>query len=496
MEWVLLLLPALVEPAGGADPAAAFAAAAADVARLPVDARGRIRYLTLMHLPPAERLQAIQALAGHVQGLSRESDLVPPAIVPGTALGLLRIDLDDYGWARDLWEQLAEADPYFQVKVTSEVVVRDVERVWAGGKWPGDGKVYAAGAFRYQDKERKATTVTALAPWAGDQASRAALVLATTSKAPIVRGDWFLYQTAAQVDRKPGYYDFLGIKDRATFEALIGFNAKLVADARRKELLEAVADSRVSQQPRRIGAFNTVGGLKYWRTFDSKAAIDKKNPLRVLDGAFEHDAEESFGPLPNNFWAWGLFDDKGKRQDSAPDFIGPDRTSSTNDGRIHVGLSCIRCHYDARMGSSAGLQNVDAWARGLFTGTLRLQSPDYNVLKDLRQKYLRDLEGPIKDDRQAHGRAVKEATGLEADAWAKIYSQTYAAYEAPVTLDRAARELGLGARELGDRLQSYLQRTGSLDPVLAALMRGQRIPVRQYEEAFPLLMLSAKGLVP
>lgn len=477
MKWSLLLILFFAKTLS-----AQVAASARDLSTLPPAVRPSIRYLSLANLPQAERASAAKVLSGHVNALSTEPDLVPLPLVQGS---LLRINLEDYAWQKGTWEALADADPYFHVRT-------QVEQLWPGGVWR-DGKEYAAGSFVSK------TLVSALAPWlsetAADKEALAYLVAQTRSKAPIVRGDWFLYQTAQQTDRKPGYYDFLGIKDRAGLEKLVGFNAKVAADAKRKELLEAVAESRVAQQPRRIGAFNTVGGMRYWRTFDMKLAVDKKNPLRVLDNTLEHDAEEAFGPLANNFWAWGLFDADGKRQDSAPDFIGPDRTSSTNNGRIEVNLSCIRCHYAANMGGTNGLQSIDGWVRGLFVGDLKLQSPDYAVLKDLRQKYFRDLDGVIDDDRRTHARAVKEATGMTPAEWAKGYAALFARYEEPVTADRAAGEVGMLPLDFTRSLEAYLKRTGSLDPIPAALIRGKRVPIKQYEEAFPLIQLAVKGLV-
>src|SRR5262245_15169006 len=231
--------------------------AAADAVRAGPGSRGRLRYLDLGAVPAAERPDLIQVLAGHVNGLSREPELVPPVVVPGTGGALLRINLDDYGWPDEVWESLAEVSPYHHARV----------REWFTGPWPGgtwppgrDGGIYyAPGAFQWQRPRIR----TALAPWlsegAGGARAAADLAEATGSRAPIVSAPWFLWQTAVQAERKPGYYDFLGVKDVASFHKLIRFNAKLASELEQRRV---VIFSGVTQEPRRVERTHTVlGGL-------------------------------------------------------------------------------------------------------------------------------------------------------------------------------------------------------------------------------------------
>lgn len=445
---------------------------------LPADRRIRTRYLSLYAVPEKDREAWAKLLSYHCNALSRESDLVPPAAVPGTAGQLLRIDLADYGWESKVWDKLI--DPAFHVTVEQKT-----SEPWPGGVWPGDGKPYAAGSFNVERKVKQ----PALAPWLDPQQA-AALAELTQSKAPIVRGEWFLWQTAVQSDRNPGYYDFLGIKDKKSFDDLVGFDAKLAAKAKRLELLEAVANSTVTLQPRRIGAFPAISGW-YWQTFDSRTATDDHNPLRILNGGFKFDAQEVFGHLPNGLPVWGLFDDKGQRQDAAPDFVASDATAHGTDRRVHVGMSCVRCH------APNGMVNpVDGWARNLFQGDLKLQSPDYEKLKELRQKYLRDLEGPLEDARRTYSRAILQATGMKPAEFGAAYGQAFAAYDSPVSLERAARDVGLTPEEFQKRLRAYLLKTGSVDTVSAAFLGARRggIGTLQYHEQFSSMMLALRGL--
>lgn len=461
---------------------------AADLASLPPNLRPVTRYFTLGSVPSVDRERWTKVLSFHCNALSTESDIVSPVIVPNAAGSILRVNLLDYGWKTETWEALAEVEPYFHAKLEQEtdgLVDQWFARKGADGKWYDYEKRQVPGKV-------KKNRITAIAPWvavtpASSLAAQQAVEL-SGSAIPIVDGRWFIWQTAIQTDRKPGYYDFIGIKDKATFDALIGFDAKLAEKAKRVEMLEAVAESIVTLQPRRIGAFPAISG-SYWQTFDNREAVDEHNPLRILNGGFKFDATEVFGHLPNGLMMWGLFNADGVRQDTAPDFIASDATAHGTDRRVHAGLSCVRCH-----GVHSGIQPVDGWARGLFKGPLKLQSPDYEKLKDLRQKYLRDLQGPMATARQTYSDAIKQACGLEAKELAAAYGQAFAEYDVPVTVERAARDAGLTVEEFVGRLRAYLVVHGQIDTVVAAfIQKGKTVGVRQYHEAFPVMMQALRS---
>ena len=144
--WTVVALLALsqVEPRQLA-PVDSIAHAAADLIRLPFDAGKHTRYLSLYNVPAKDRAKATQILSGHCNGLSREPDLTPLAIVPNTEGALLRVDLTAYRWDAATWERLV--DPYFTAVIETEVV--NVVP-WEGGLW--EGKHYAAGSFTYKKR--------------------------------------------------------------------------------------------------------------------------------------------------------------------------------------------------------------------------------------------------------------------------------------------------------------------------------------------------------
>lgn len=494
-------------------PADAVLQAWADVQTLPPEVQEYTRYLTCFNEPEKDRPVTARVLNGHVNGLSRASDLPQALVVPDTCGSLLRVNLLDYEIDVKVWEQLADADPYFHVRVIKEVVEKTYtpRRTWqVNGQWYTTHQGYQVPRYRwdsrngqwldqygdYEETTKKARKkVGALAPDLSDtpatKAALAGLVAATQSKTPLLRADWFFNQTAAQVDRKPGYYDFLGIKDRETFQALGGFDAK--RKRRKVELREAVADSSVTLQPRAISRWDADEGGAYWFTDDFRKAVDKKNPLRVLGREIDDqaDAHEEYISLPNFLWATGLFSGKGERQDSAPDFIASDGRSGSNDRRVHVNVGCLRCH------QNGGLQDIDGWVRNLFQPPLAVQSPDYKALRVLQQQYLRRLEPYLERDRARYAEAVLECTGWTAKEYAAKYASYWERYEdAKVDAAWVARDLGV-TEDCFLRALDAAVKANQADPVLSVfLLRGPRrrtLLVRQYEEVYPFAQAVLKG---
>lgn len=474
MVSLLLALGIIVaQPAAGPlSPADAFAQAHEDLSKLPAEVRPHVRYLSLYNVSPADRPKALQVLSGHCNGLSRSSDITAPTVLANGSIA--RVNLLDYKWSAETWDKLL--DPYFTT--TIETIV---EKPWPGGVWPDDGRFYQAGAFRV----KRPIKTPALAPWLTetDEARKklADVVAWTQSKAPIVRADWFFNQTAAAADRSPNYYDFLGVTDEKSYQKAIGFDVKL-AEEFGNEFREAVAISGVTLNPRAIARHATLGG-GYWRSFDF-ATKKEKSPLRVLgkDIEREYDASEQFGHLPNGFWATGLFDRAGKIQPTAPDTIASDSMSQSNDRRVHVNVSCMRCHADA------GMQNIDGWVRNLLTPPLEMRSPDQEKARELRRQYARKLEPAMARDRQIFEAAVKEATGFTAKQYAAAYAEQWEKYEdARIDLATAAADLGVSEKRFRDALSEKIK-GGSADTVLSALIlpnpRLNRIPVRDWELSF------------
>ncbi len=476
-----LFLLALLATAGRANPSAeAVKEALADAQGLPPEAAQRTRYLSLHAFPPAARAEAAKVLAFWANSLSRESDLIPPRKVSD---GLLAVVLDDYGWKAKTWEKLLDVEPYFhQLLEVTEVVSQEYGYYTNAAAKTGWVKTRVA-------KEVKVVKKTASAQWLPLN-DIARLIVLTGSEVPVVRGDWWFYQTAIQKDRKAGYYDWLALgKKEADFQRLIGADVD-AARKLKKEIAASIARSGVTLNNRSMFRVPTLTG-PYWVTQDFQTSTLKQNTLRLLKGDTDPpqgDASEQYGVLPNGLFAFWLQNKDGARQDTAPDFIASDGQANGTDRRVHVGLSCVRCHVE-------GIRPLDDWARRTFRGPLQLASPDYEKLKQLRQLYLSDLPKQVKRDQADYADALKATNGLTAVANAGAVSKLWDAYaEHDRTLADVARETG---SDVPTVLAVLKAERGALDPILAGLLQTPPLAIRveHFEETFGVLMtlLQAKG---
>ena len=307
----------------------------------------------------------------------------------------------------------------------------------------------------------------------------------TGSKAPLLRADWFLAQVAIQDDRRVGYYDFLGVgKKRADFEAIVGLD-RAKAIKLRKEIAAIVDESIVALHNRQFERFSTLNGA-YWASKDVFNNRDQRNALRFLDKDYKHDAEEIYGTLPNGLFAFYLSDAVGSRANTAPDSIASDGRSVSSDRRVHVGLSCVRCHVE-------GIRPINCWARRAYSPPDELKVTDPIRFLRLRQLYLSDLDKRIKDDQDAYAYALLKTNGLTPGDNAKVIAAVWERYvERPLTVDDVAREMGTTVEQLRTWIKDKEDKEGIIDPILLALSKqGNRAMTlrREYvEEMWPVLM--------
>ncbi len=462
-------------PAYADGPPDAVLAALADCQRLPSGQAQRTRWLSTYAIPVEKRPEFLKVLAFLCNSLSRSADLVPPRVVTPT---LVAVDLGDYDWDTSVWEKLADTDPWFHVRLLTDGYETEEYGYWynAAGQKVTQGTAGAVWKTLRTERVKKkdAGKTPAHAPWLPTR-EIAELALRTGSGCPIVRADWFVYQTGQSLDRSPGYYDFLGLgKAEKDFQALVGADVK-AAQRVKREVAATIARSGVTLNNRSMERFQAITG-PYYRTQDFKTSQDKQNTLRLLDGDTEPpkgDASEQYGTLPNGLFAFWLQNGKGERQDAAPDFIASDSVETGVDRRVRSGVSCIRCH-------SEGIRPIDDWMRRVYRGAIGLGSPDYEKAKRLRQLYLSDLAGQIKRDQRDYAETLLKCNGLTPAANAKAFANAWDAYGArdlsPADL---ARELGVDEKKLMAALKAYAQRTQALDPVLIGFLADPPVAIRR-----------------
>lgn len=495
-------------------PAAVVLLAHSDIRHLPEAEAVTTRYLWLPNLPALEANTFQRVLAGHVNQLSRASDLVP---LRRLGKQIVAVNLNDYHWSASVWDDFAKKDHTFYATVTTESKV--VNKYAVLEYWPGgyeNGRYYEAGTYKVwkeqvvnAQKSLRRTFAPWLTPSLAHKQALEELAQLSHSRAPLVNALVFFDNTAASGDgRKPDYYDFLGIKDEASFQKLIGAEvSKDVAFA--TDLLAAVGVSGVTQEPRAIQRIEKRGGA-YWRSFDVNrgTAQDNKNALRALgsnqtgEPTLHYDASEQYGHLANGLWAFGLFNAAGVKQDRAPDTIAQDTQAVLrNRHSVIVCVSCIRCH------SNGGLQDLDDWLRNfppelnvLSGDRLGKKKADATVVRQLRQQYGRRLAPFLERDRQRYATALLEITGLKPEAYAQGFARCWAyASDNSVNLDYASRELGVPVSRIRAALQQQAL-LGKLDPVLASWLlpvdRQKPLLVTQWREAYPVMQQYLAELPP
>jgi hypothetical protein len=464
----LLALATFLAPPPAAAPAENPYAASVQVALADARRIGAESFFTLyLSLPPtvpeADLEEWKTGLDLWANSLSREPVLVKLRRVSKT---LLAANIVAYGWDREVVGRLADADPYYHVRADLAVAQRGRKFYYQDG---------ATKAGWYNVEAAKAIRVTALAPWTLP-AEHAELVALTNLPGPILRADWFFAQLGIQAGRQVGYYDFLGVKSRDDFHKLVGLDQKESERVKRR-IRAIVRRSGVGNFPRQIERLQSLTG-GYWYTLDQiDNNLDQQNALRQLNKDLKHKAEEHYGVLPNGLYAYLLSDDKGTRQDSAPDGIGFDRTAPGNDGKIHVGISCFRCHTE-------GLRPINDWARRVFNGPVKLASPDPVEYQKLVQLYLDDLQTWVDDDTSFYAKRLKRLTGWKTDEAAKAVGRMWAWYvEADILPADAAAELGLTEEVYLKRLRDYFKDQAKAglpsDNVLASHIGKVPEPIRR-----------------
>ncbi len=464
-------------PAALPTPASELRAALADARRLDSHTASLTRYMTIFHLVvEAERTKTRLTLDYWPNKISRRRDLARVRAVSAT---LFAVQIDNYRWNPKTWEALAAEDFIFHEQI--EVVAGQVGTFWAEGKYQ-NATMQAAG------------TVTVLAPWMPEKES-IELSLLTQSAVPIVLGDWWLSRSMIQEGRKgTGYYDWLEIKDRDDFDKSVDLDVKKSQELE-FDLGDVVSRSGVSRFPRQIERLQArTGG--YWRTKD--VITDSKGPRNAqqnLDPAdYRHEAEEIMAPGANSLLRNFLGDQNGKRQDSAPDGIGPDTRSGLVDKKIHAGFTCDRCH-------DGGLKPISSWIKGVYhKGTgLKLGAKDVHQLDRLQRKYLTDLQADFAADEARNAAAVRALTGKTPKVMSATAGEVYELYVGRnVTPADGGRYVGLTEVEYVTNLKAYFSAAKNKallsDNILASHVAGIAIRSDDFEQIFHLVAPAVIGV--
>ncbi len=386
--------------------AVVFARILADLETLDRRSRRFVRYFTLTNLANAglgdDELQTYRnALAKLVNSLSWMPRItLPRPIDPERTI--LRIDLREYQWDANLWNRLLADYPYGVLCDTA--------------------------------------------------AARAASV-ATGTRMPFVRADWFV----ATASRMPLYGDLLQLP--ATLPEL---ERQLRVDAAVDIQQERVAragfnGSGIARNNRLLERHDAVHGA-YWRTYDFDAVpqnlIDRDNLLPdrrnlfahplgpgFTEASFQHAGGEAIFNLPNGLQGYFIVNAVGQRLDKASTNLVSD--PKRPDKAVETGVSCIGCHY-------AGINFKDDQVRHFVHKNRRaFTKSDVELIESLYPPHER-MRALMEEDAERFHRAV-EKCGVKVSAAEPVLAMTLR-YEDDVDLPAAAGEVGLRPEAFRTRL--------------------------------------------
>lgn len=440
-------------------PASEWAAALADARRLPPHIAKHTRYQTL-YATSIEDWEAWRLLLTfHFWSIAQESE--PPQLRFVTAT-LFAVYLPEFGISPQTYGRLTFRDPYFHATLTA------------------DGK-------------KPLSDIPSPAPWVGNAEAQNELRELTQSQSPLLRADWFFVETSIQEGRgKPGegtgYYDFIGVTDRASFQKAVGADPKQ-ADELKRRIRAIVKRSGVAYFPRQIERIDALGG-GYWFTLD---VLDEgkgsRNAQSQLGKDFSHQAERHYGIGPAGMpWVF-LCNEKGESQNSAPDKLGRDTTRPGARQIIDVGASCFRCHKEI-------LRPIDSWINESLKAPVTA-NVEYGRAIDERRLYFRSLQGKLKRDREDFADRLKECNGLTPAANAEAYTRLWDWYaEKELTIADCARELGCTPKRFTEALTA-VRASGKLHPNFTDLLNEDGTILRhQWEESYPLAQTYIGGHKP
>ncbi|HEV3237157.1 MAG TPA: c-type cytochrome domain-containing protein, partial [Gemmataceae bacterium] len=368
-----------------------------------IDRRRRrfTRYFTLTHLYNQglgeEEIETYgQALSKLLNSLSWHPRItLPKAINPSKTL--YRIDLRDYVWDANVWNRLLADYPY--------------------GVQP-------------------------------DRATARACTVATGTRLPILRADWFI----ANVSRPPLYYEVLQIPTSSNeLERQLRIDAAV--DIQQERVARAGFNgSGISRNNRLLERHDSVHGA-YWRTYDfdeikqnlvdrDLLLPDRRNlfayPLGpgFTDNTFQHAGGEVIFNLPNGLQGYMLVNANNERINKAPTAIVSD--PKRPDKAVEPGISCMSCHLPGILPKDDQIRDHVAKNAKVFP---KATAEQINALYVPQKK----MQALMEEDAQRYQRAL-EKTGVRLGKYEPVSTLTLR-YEADVDVLTAAAEVGVTTEE-------------------------------------------------
>jgi len=396
-----------------------------DIRSLPPEDRPFVRYLNLGNLFNSERQDELDetrlALNKLLNSLSWQSQIKNPVVIDGTQT-LIRIDLRDYRWTSEMWEEISANNPY---------------------------------------------------PEKLEGAKSRGLTQMTQTSTPYVRGDWFVFKGS----RPPLYHKLLfdlpkishrvGNKnaDKALEDLL---SVDVVENEQTGDLVKAgFKQSNVTKSNRTIERHETPFG-SYWKSDDFKKRVGRQNIFEhPLD--YQKDGGEFIFSLPNGLHGYLITDAAGDRLEGAPTDVVVDPNRIQEDGVVLNGVSCMNCHQRGiKKQDDDMLDHFKHLEELLSDPTLKRRSyldgppikVDYklkDVLEDVKRIYKGNeaLNRAFAEDEKAYTTAIQKTENSveRADPVFAVGKR----FEAPLDIKTVAAELGYEAAQVEEFFKNNIE---------------------------------------
>lgn len=416
--------------------------------------RGFFRYLTLTNLhnqTDAEGRSLIPDLDPHraavgklINSLSMNAKITVPKAID-EAETVYRIDLRDYNWSEEQWEQVVSYYPYGIIGID-----RQKENLIA--KHTGSPMAYLRADW---------FTFAASQPPLYDQIMDELLGIDET------RGDGNVH---LQLDEALGVDRFENLREGRAIRA--GFQYSGVSGANR--LIER----------HELGSHQGA----YWVSYDfTPLSAERTHDLTLAplgpvaagltddpDHMFNHDGGEMIYHLPNGLQGYMLTTHLGHRLDRAPIEIVQD--DNRQDKVILNGISCMACHDKGVKPpikvtdlSKRTLATMEDEVRPLVEAAGILDFEESNLLKKLYPEPA-ELQAAIKEDFERFTKAEMEATGGRSGAAEPVLG-LYKEFRGAVTARKLAAEFGLEYDELLTLLKEESDSSEVLSVITSSMER-------------------------
>lgn len=422
--------------------------------------RGFFRYLTLTNLhnqADAEGRALVPDLDPHraaigklVNSVSTNAKITVPKAVDG-AETIYRIDLRDYHWSPEQWEEVVSHYPYGIIGIDRQKENLIAKHTGSAMAWlRADWFTFAASQPPLYDR-----------------------ILDKLLGIDAGRGDGDVH---TQLDAALGVDRLANLREGRAIRA--GFQYSGVSGANR--LIER----------HELGSHRGA----YWVSYDfTPLSAERSHDLTLAplgpvdadltddpDHAFKHDGGEMIYNLPNGLQAYMLTTSSGKRLDRAPIEIVQD--DNRQDKVILNGISCMACH---DQGVKPPIKVTDLSKRTLATMEDEIRPLveaagilDFNEANLLKKLYPEPavLQAAVKEDFERFTKAEMEATGGRGGSSEPVVG-LYKEFRGAVTARKLAAEFGLEYDEFLSLLKEQSDESEVLSVIASAMERG--LPVRR-----------------